>query len=66
MYMTHGPGSAAGLAYNGSEEGPLNFHLFKFPLGGHKLEAVPKPWESTTKIEKIPDGEAGVNNTRRL
>jgi hypothetical protein len=36
----------------------------KFPAQIHKLEVVPKSWEKTMEIEKIPAGEVLFNNSR--
>jgi hypothetical protein len=46
----------------GSENDLVNLQLFEFPIETYKLEAMPKPWESTLEIGMIPDGETGVYN----
>jgi hypothetical protein len=41
-------------------------YFLQFPVGTHKLEVAPKPWDRTTEIGKIPAGETGVNKPMGL
>jgi hypothetical protein len=34
--------------------------VFEFPIEIYKFEVMPKPWDSTTEVGKIPAGEIGV------
>jgi hypothetical protein len=34
--------------------------ISEFSIETHKLEIVPKPWDSTMEIGRIPAGETGV------
>jgi hypothetical protein len=40
--------------------------IFEFFVETHKLEVMPKLWDSTTEIRKIPAGETGCTGPQYL
>jgi hypothetical protein len=44
----------------GLHKGPLK-HNFELPTGTDKRKVAPKPWDSTTEVEKVPGGATGVH-----
>jgi hypothetical protein len=47
--------------YIGAVRRVLSTLISDFPVGTHKLEVEPKPWESTIKTGNIPAGKTGVS-----
>jgi hypothetical protein len=35
--------------------------ISEFPVETQKFQVAPKPWDRTTEIGEIPDGETGVS-----
>jgi hypothetical protein len=47
-------------ASRGSTKSLHSTFIFEVPVKMHKLEVMPELWDSTTEIQKIPTGEAGI------